>query len=140
MKEVLTIALAVVFSVLAAFYIYWAFGGSAGKSTAMPPSDSPYAPSSSGTFGIALYLLFSAAIVLALRGLIEVPLSPRIQIGFTYMLALSLLLRAIGDFQLIGFFKRIRNTRFAKCDTFLLSPLALVLAISVFVLVYNHAA
>jgi hypothetical protein len=140
MKDLLALALAIVFSALAAIHFYWALGGTAGKSAATPPISSTYAPSSLGMLGVALYLLVSAAVLLSVSGAIVLPLSPRIRIGFSYMLALSLLLRAIGDFRFIGFFKRVQGTRFAQCDTFLLSPLALVLAISVFVLAYAHAA
>ncbi|MDF0673312.1 MAG: DUF3995 domain-containing protein [Nitrospira sp.] len=44
-------------------------------------------------------------------------------------LALVLLLRAIGDFRLVGFWNRIRDTCFARLDTALYSPLCLALAI-----------
>jgi hypothetical protein len=51
-----------------------------------------------------------------------------------------LFLRAIGDFHLIGFFKRVRGTRFASLDTAVYSPLCLALALGVFVVAYaNHA-
>ncbi len=36
---------------------------------------------------------------------------------------------AIGDFRLVGFWKRIRDSRFARLDTAVYSPLCLVLAI-----------
>ena len=35
----------------------------------------------------------------------------------------AFLARAIGDFRLVGFTKRVRGTRFAELDTRLLSPL-----------------
>lgn len=51
-------------------------------------------------------------------------------------LAVVLFLRAIGDFRLVGFFKQIRDTRFARLDTILYSPLCLVMAIGTAILGY----
>ena len=48
-------------------------------------------------------------------------------------MALLLLLRAIGDFHLVGFFKTVRGSRFAWLDSSLYSPLCLALALGVFV-------
>jgi hypothetical protein len=39
------------------------------------------------------------------------------------------LLRAIGDFRYIGFFKKVKNTDFGKRDTKYFSPLCLILGI-----------
>jgi hypothetical protein len=39
------------------------------------------------------------------------------------------LLRAIGDFRYVGFFKRIKNTEFARNDTRLFAPLCLMIAV-----------
>lgn len=41
--------------------------------------------------------------------------------------AAVLVLRAVGDFRLVGFFKRIRGSRFARLDTLLYSPLCFAL-------------
>jgi hypothetical protein len=46
-------------------------------------------------------------------------------------LALGLLARAIGEFRYVGFFKRVRGSRFARLDTLLYSPLRLLLAVGV---------
>jgi hypothetical protein len=40
-------------------------------------------------------------------------------------------LRAIGERKLVGFFKRVRGTAFARWDTWLFSPLCLALGVSV---------
>ena len=50
----------------------------------------------------------------------------------TLVVAAAFLLRAIGDFRLVGFFKRVRNTRFAAWDTRLFSPLSLGIGIASF--------
>lgn len=48
-------------------------------------------------------------------------------------------LRAVGEFKLVGFFKRASDTPFAYWDTWLFSPLCLVIAIIAFALVYSEA-
>jgi catechol 2,3-dioxygenase-like lactoylglutathione lyase family enzyme len=40
------------------------------------------------------------------------------------------LLRAVGDFRLVGFFKRVRGTPFARWDTRLFSPLCVALGLA----------
>ncbi|WP_367946795.1 DUF3995 domain-containing protein [Leptospira santarosai] len=49
------------------------------------------------------------------------------------LLSAMFLFRAIGDFRLVGFFKKIRGTKFAKNDTAFFSPLCLLLSILLFV-------
>jgi len=63
--------------------------------------------------------------------LVSLPVPHSVLSWFTRALALVLLLRAIGDFRLVGFFKRIRGSRFARLDTVLYSPLCLALSAGV---------
>lgn len=64
---------------------------------------------------------------------------PRVLLTWSaYALSLGLFLRAIGEFRLVGFFKRVRGTRFAQLDTLAFSPLCLLLSVGVFVLTYAH--
>ena len=53
-----------------------------------------------------------------------------------YFLIAVFFLRALGDFKYIGFFKKIRNTSFAKSDTWFFSPLCLL--ISLLILMFLH--
>jgi hypothetical protein len=45
------------------------------------------------------------------------------------------MLRAIGDFKYIGFFKQVKGTGFASLDTLFFSPLCLFIALAGFLLV-----
>lgn len=47
------------------------------------------------------------------------------------VLALMFAVRAVGDFRYVGFFKRIRGSRFARMDTLYYSPLCAALALSI---------
>ena len=62
------------------------------------------------------------------RGFVKAPL---VLVWLSYVLAVGLLGRAIGEFRYVGFFKRVRGSRFAKLDTVVYSPLCLLLAVGV---------
>jgi hypothetical protein len=121
---------------LAGLHIYWAAGGSWGSRNAIPEIDGKptFVPSLLSTVAVALALTAAAAIAL-LRGFVlfsSFPGSPAhwatIAIGFVF------LLRAIGEFRLVGFFKRVRSTSFATWDTWLFSPLCLLIALAFFLI------
>jgi hypothetical protein len=54
----------------------------------------------------------------------------------TWAIALLFLLRAIGDFRYVGFFKSVSGTAFARWDTILFSPLCLFIAVAAFLISY----
>jgi hypothetical protein len=54
-----------------------------------------------------------------------------------YPLAIVLIIRAIGDFKYVGFFKRIKNTPFARYDTQYYAPLCLYLGLSTLLILYH---
>ena len=119
---------------LAILHIYWAAGGSWSKRIAVPePKGKPaFSPSRISTLAVALALI-GAACVAILRGFFlfsSFPGSPAhwasIAIGFVFFL------RAIGEFRLVGLFKRVRSTAFATWDTWLFSPLCLLIAFAFF--------
>src|SRR5664279_3401138 len=119
---------------LAGLHFYWAAGGTWGKHIAIPEVNGKpaFSPSRISTIAVA-FALVGAACVAILRGFFlfsSFPGSPAhwasIAIGFAF------LLRAIGEFRLIGFFKRIRGTAFASWDTWLFSPLCLLIAFCFF--------
>jgi hypothetical protein len=77
--------------------------------------------------------LCAMAALLALRtGWLDLPALPGngvvVQTG-TWLTAAVFALRAIGDFRYVGFFKRIRDSRFARIDTLAYSPLRGCLAL-----------
>ena len=108
---------AAIFGFLGLLHFYWAAGGGTGKNAAIPEINGVQAfkPSKWATAAVGLVLLATAAIVLMH---VEVLLAGG---------AVVLILRAIGDFRLVGFFKRVRGSRFARMDTLVYSPLCLAL-------------
>ncbi|MDD1620317.1 MAG: DUF3995 domain-containing protein [Methylococcaceae bacterium] len=122
-----------VFLGLSLLHFYWLLGGRLGLNAAIPEIDgkSAFLPSTTATLVVAIGLGLCASLIAATAGVLTPPLPYSVLVWLTRALALVLLLRAIGDFRLIGFFKRIRGSRFARLDTVVYSPLCLVLAIAV---------
>ena len=46
-----------------------------------------------------------------------------------WVIALTFAARAVGEFRYVGFFKRVRGTRFAQRDTWIFSPLCVLIAL-----------
>jgi hypothetical protein len=55
-----------------------------------------------------------------------------------FVIAALFLLRAIGDFKYVGFFKSVSQTDFARLDSLLFTPLCLLIAIAAFLIFYNE--
>jgi Protein of unknown function (DUF3995) len=138
----LAVVVVVVFSALSLVHIYWAIGGTAGKLAAVPEVSGhrAFTPSAGGTLVVALGLAFCALLVAATASLIRGPLPAHWLRWLSYVLAAVLLARAIGDFRLVGFFKSVRGTRFARLDSVIYAPLCLLLAIGVFYVAHFNAA
>ena len=135
MLRMLAIALIAVFAFLASVHVYWAFGGRFAKVAAIPelrgaPS---FVPGRMLTLLVACCLFACAALVGAATGFLDVPVPPATLQWACFGLALLLLLRAVGDFRLVGFFKTVRGSRFAWLDSALYSPLCMTLAVGVFI-------
>jgi hypothetical protein len=128
------LAAAVVFFGIAAMHLYWAAGGRVGAAAAVPErSGRPvFTPRPPATVAAGLAFALAGGIVLARASVWELPVVFDRLVGVaTWAIGLIFLLRAIGDFRLVGFFKRVRGTRFATLDTRAYSPLALAVAVAV---------
>ena len=129
--------LAFIFAILAFLHIYWAAGGSFGSGVTVPVVNSKpiFAPSIAATLLVAAALFMAMLVVLGQLGVWGSWL-PKWIFGFgTWAICLLFFIRAIGDFKLIGFFKRIHDTGFAWWDTRLFSPLCLLISILAFLVV-----
>jgi hypothetical protein len=117
---------------LAVLHIYWMFGGRWGKAAAIPEvyGRRAFDPSPRATFLAATGLLF-AAVVALLRGHVIFPFLPAILVQWVLIaIGIIFVLRSIGDFRLVGFFKRVQGTSFARRDTWLFSPLSLLIGVT----------
>ena len=131
-----------VFVVLALWHFYMAFAGANGESAAVPGRDGKplFVPSAGSTVAIGVVLMLFAMLVAATSGMLSIGLPFRVLSWLSYALALGLLARAVGEFKYVGFFKKVRGTRFARMDTILYSPLCLLLSAGVAAVAIQNAA
>jgi len=121
---------AVILALLGLIHVYWAAGGAIGKGAAIPTRDgNPMLhPTPLTTSLVAIALLALAALIAIKIGWIAAHgIEGSVRAGL-WIGAGLFLLRAVGDFRYVGFFKRVRATRFARLDTLIYSPLCLLLA------------
>jgi hypothetical protein len=123
-------ALAFVLAFLSGLHIYWALGGRWGWGAAIPQVDGrpAFTPSRFATLLVALGLAAAAVLPLVRAGAFPLAVPPWLSQWSAVLLAFIFFIRAVGDFRLVGFFKRVRGTPFAVWDTRLFSPLCLLLA------------
>lgn len=129
---ILSIILFVIFTVLGGIHFYWLFGGVWALDKVIPSKDnttSPLAIPKLGTLIVGLVLVLFGLIYLVKAGFLMVQF-PNWVSDYGYWIIPSLfILRAIGEFNYVGFFKKIKNTEFAKADSKIFSPLCLGIAI-----------
>jgi hypothetical protein len=137
----LALLVATTLAALSALHVFWACGGRLGWLAALPEVDGKplFRPSTLATLGVAVLLVLAAALVAVTGGLWPAPAAVPggVLRGLTFALAAVLALRAVGDFRLVGFFKRVRGTRFARLDSLVYSPLCALLAVATFVVAWG---
>ena len=132
----------VILLLAAAIHVYWAVGGKAGKAAAVPTAEgrAVIKPSVLGTGLVAAGLCVIAALLAFRIGWLKLPGVANdnifVQIA-AWLIAAVFALRAIGDFRYVGFFKRIRDSKFARLDTLAYSPLCAALAVLIGIAAYR---
>ncbi|EMJ97904.1 DUF3995 domain-containing protein [Leptospira sp. WS58.C1] len=115
---------------LSALHVYWAFGGKLTSVAVIPETNGKptFVPGRGLTLLVALVLFAFGAVALWVSGNIFSP--NRTSAIFSLLISLIFIGRAIGDFRLVGYFKKIKNTKFAKYDYLLYSPVCILLGAS----------
>lgn len=132
---VIAAALVAIFFLLGAFHVAWAFGVRNEAGVVPEVGGKPaFRPGPFGTLAVAAALFGCAALIAAVAGWISLPIPVAWLPWLSYALAAAFFGRAIGEFRLVGFFKKVRGTSFARNDTLYYSPLCLGIAIAVLVL------
>jgi uncharacterized protein DUF3995 len=132
----------VILLLAAAIHVYWAAGGKAGRAAAVPTADgrAVIKPSPLGTGLVAAGLCVIAGLLAFRIGWLKLPgvadNNVLVQIA-AWLIAAVFALRAIGDFRYVGFFKRIRDSKFARLDTLAYSPLCAALAVLIGIAAYR---
>ena len=123
---------ALLLATAAAVHIYWALGGRRGHDAAIPSEDGKpmLRPGKLATLLVAALLLGAAILLLGGGDVIALPLPAAWETAACWGLALVFAARAVGDFRYVGFFKRVRDTRFARLDSVFYSPLCVLLGLA----------
>ena len=127
----ITIVCVAILAVAAAFHFYWGAGGELGRSVSLPQFEDGRPISSMVSYGahaVGVALLASIALVLAFEKRIALPLPWWLVRAGVILLAVCFGVRALSWHSYVGLFKKVRNTRFARYDTWLYSPLCLLLS------------
>jgi len=130
---ILSLILFSVFAVLSGFHFYWLFGGSYGVKKVIPTKGvnalNKQAIPPFATLIVALGLLSFGVMYLFKAELITLSIPDWIIQYSAWFVPSVFILRAIGEFNYVGFFKKIKDTEFAQADTKLFSPLCLGIGI-----------
>ncbi|OAX46489.1 DUF3995 domain-containing protein [Paenibacillus sp. AD87] len=134
----LTWMVGVIFAILSGLHVYWVLGGTWGREAAIPHTgkDRLFEPGKIGTLVIALLLALAAWFVLELGGVVRVLFSLSLLSYGAWVLSILFMIRAVGDFRWVGFFKRKKGTTFAKWDSILFSPLCLFLTSATLIIMF----
>ena len=108
---------------VALLHVYWGFGGRFWIDRVVPTTDNGvplFVPSKLATFAVvALLLALSWAMV-------SDGVTARI---INTVFAVIFFLHFVGEFSYVGMFKKHKNSKFARMDTLLYSPLCLFLSV-----------
>jgi hypothetical protein len=118
-------------ALLGLIHLYWAARGVRGRSVALPERDGRpvMQPGRAGTVAVAGGLFGGALTLLVRLGLVRWPVPAAWPRRGVWMLAALFGLRAIGEFRYVGIFKRVTGTPFARWDSWLFTPLCIVIAV-----------
>ncbi|WP_448107282.1 DUF3995 domain-containing protein [Pseudomonas azerbaijanoccidentalis] len=127
--------LVTIFAAIALVHVYWALGGEWAAVAAVPqvPQEGSaqlrpaFKPRGWLTLLVAAALLVIALLVCLRVGWWLPQVDHQVLQWVISAIALLLFARAIGDSELVGFFKEIKGSRFARWDTWVYSPLCVVL-------------
>ena len=129
---ILAIILSSIFFILALIHFNWVIGDSFGFEASLPTKTTGECvlnPKKIDSAIVGLGLAAFGFFYLIKTGLITISIPSWVLTYGSWIIPAIFLLRAIGDFRYIGFFKRIKATDFANLDTKFFSPLCLLIAV-----------
>jgi len=132
MKVVFGIILIVLFVLLSLLHFYWFLGGKKGLEKALPTDNNGnkvFNPGKIETSIVGFGLLLFASYYFVKIGVLKIEL-PELLLDYSgWAISSIFILRTIGDFKYVGFFKKIKHTGFGEFDTKYFSFLSLVIGI-----------
>ena len=135
----LTILEASILLILSLIHFTWVFGGKFGFEAAIPTNlkgEKVLNPKAIDSLIVASGLLIFALYFLIKEDIITISLPASIDKCGGWVICTIFLFRAIGDFKYVGFFHKVRGTRFSDMDLKLFSPLCLTLSLIGYYLIW----
>ncbi|MFB9080026.1 DUF3995 domain-containing protein [Flavobacterium procerum] len=132
MATIIAILLFLLFLFLSLIHFYWAFGGKWGTEGVYPTPDVQTPPRNPGiiaTLIVAIGLFGFGIFYLIKVKIVSIGIPFWLEKYGLWILMTLFAVRAIGDFKYLGFFKKIKNTKFGKNDTHYFAPLCFVVSI-----------
>jgi len=129
---ILSLLLSLVFILLGLIHLNWATGGTFGFKSAIPTKETGEPvlhPKKIDSAIIGVGLLAFAVFYILKAELIPTQLPDWLLHYGGYIIPSIFVLRAIGDFKYIGFFKKVKHTTFGTLDTKFFAPLCLSMGI-----------
>lgn len=137
MTTILALILFLVFLLLSAVHFFWILRGRTDGRGVFPTKDDSVSAKMPGvvpTLVVAFSLLAVALFMLVKAGLLNISIPLWLNTYGLWILAAAFIIRAIGEFRYVGFFKKIKHTTFGQNDTKYYSPLCLVIGVLIVVL------
>jgi hypothetical protein len=131
MKITAVLILSFIFLALSGLHFYWGLGGKWGLAASVPRKangEKLINPSAFDCFVVAILLLGAELFVLVKSRLLPFNWPGWILHVGSWILIILFSARALGEFRYIGFFKKIKSSRFASRDTKYYSPLCVLIA------------
>lgn len=129
MKLITGLILVLIFLILSILHFYWGFGGKWGLSSSVPSKENGervLEPKIAYSLIVGAGLFALGVFVLIKGGFLNILLPGWLFDFGLYFIAAIFISRALGDFRYIGFFRKIKNTLFAKLDSRYFTPLCLL--------------
>lgn len=133
MNSLIVYVSATILFLISMIHVYWAFGGRWGSGAALPQKKdgaAVFRPRLPETLAVAVLILGVDVVLIAQSDTLSILQSNSFTKWSCILCGSVFLIRAIGDFKYLGFFKRIKHTTFSDYDTRFFSPLCLFLALS----------
>jgi hypothetical protein len=127
---VFAIPLVAVLGGISVLHAYWALGGRWGSAFTVPTVSGQrmFNPTPAATWLVCFAFGIAAVMVMGKVGWIGIGPLGWVFDACLWGLSLVFLLRAIGNLRSFGFFKTVKGTPFAQWDTWLYSPLCVLMA------------
>lgn len=129
---IISIFLSIILIGLGMIHFNWVIGGTFGFAASLPTNENGKRilnPKKTDSAIVGMGLTVFGVFYLLKSGLLDYNLPEWVITYGSWIIPIIFLLRAVGEFKYVGFFKRVKHTNFGRLDTIFFSPLCLVIGV-----------